>query len=50
MQVYKNEFVRYMDANGVKYTLQDDNVVKVTYTGDNMAKTPTVLLLSCSAT
>lgn len=36
MQTYAREFMRYMDAKGVKYTEREENVIKVVYSADNM--------------
>ena len=40
MANYKQLFMRYMDAEGIKYVDRDEFVVKVTYTGDNMKSIP----------
>jgi len=34
MSIYKQSFVQYMDANGIKYTECDDRTVKIVYGGD----------------
>lgn len=40
MANFKQLFMRYMDAEGIKYVDRDEFVVKVTYTGDNMKSIP----------
>ena len=40
MQIFAYEFSRYMDANGIKYTEQKENVLKVVYNGDNLSSIP----------
>lgn len=40
MTDYKQLFLDYMDANGVKYTDVREDVVKVVYTGDNLKSIP----------
>ena len=40
MQMYAREFTMHMDANGIKYTEQDEHVIKVSYSGDNMDSIP----------
>ena len=44
MAKYKDLFMSYMDAHGVKYTNVDANAVKVVFSGDNM-KTITVFVI-----
>ena len=36
MQKYAREFTMYMDSEGIKYTEQNENVIKVVYSGDNL--------------
>ncbi len=36
MQEYAQEFARVMDAEGIKYTVHDDHVINVSYTGENL--------------
>ncbi len=38
--VYKNLFISYMEAQGIKYTDISEFAVKVTYTGDNLKSIP----------
>lgn len=40
MANYKNLFMRHMDRNDIKYTDVKENVVKVSYTGDNLQTIP----------
>lgn len=40
MANYKRLFMQHMDREGIKYTDQDDFVVKVVYTGDNLKSIP----------
>ncbi len=40
MANYKKLFMNYMDANGIKYTDRDNNVVRVSYNGDNLQSIP----------
>lgn len=40
MANYKQLFMNYMDAKGVKYTNSNDHVVKVVYSGDNLKSIP----------
>ena len=44
MQIYLQEFLAYLDEKGVKYTEQNDHVVKVTYTGDNLDTIPVFVI------
>ncbi len=37
---YKDEYMRYMDDNGIKYTDRSEHVVRVSYSGDNMRSIP----------
>ena len=36
MQEYASEFARVMDAEGIKYTVRDEDVINVTYSGENL--------------
>lgn len=36
MQQYAQEFMRYLQANGVRYTESDDNVINIAYCGQNL--------------
>ena len=36
MQKYAREFTMYLDSQGIKYTEQNENVVKVIYEGENL--------------
>ena len=40
MANYKQLFMNYMDAKGVKYTDKGEHVVKVVYNGDNLKSIP----------
>ena len=40
MLMYKRLFMEHMDGEGVKYADHSDNVVKVTYGGDNLRSIP----------
>lgn len=40
MQDYARAFCAYMDANGIKYTVQKENFIKVLYRGDNLDSIP----------
>ena len=40
MANFKQLFMRYMDAEGIKYVDRDEYVVKVTYSGDNLKSIP----------
>ena len=44
MSTYKDLFMRYMDREGVKYTDVRENVVRVTYSGDNMKSIPVYVI------
>ncbi|MBQ8726035.1 MAG: YbjN domain-containing protein [Clostridia bacterium] len=37
-------FVDYMDQEDIKYTVSSDNVIKVTYTGDNLDSIPVYVI------
>ena len=40
MQIYAYEFCKYMNANGIKYTEQNEDLIKVAYTGENLNTIP----------
>ena len=44
MQIYAQEFCKYMDANDIKYVEKKDHVIKVTYTGDNLDSIPVFVI------
>lgn len=41
---YKEEFLRYMDNNEIKYTDCGEYAVRVTYSGENMDSIPVVVI------
>jgi len=40
MSMYKQLFMQYMDANGIKYTDCDEHAVRVAYTGEYLKAIP----------
>ncbi len=42
--LYKQEYLRYMDANGIKYTDRDEHTVRVVYNGDNLNSIPVIVI------
>ncbi len=36
MQQYASEFARVMDAEGIKYTVRDERVINISYSGTNL--------------
>lgn len=44
MQSYAKVFCEYMDNNGIRYTVQKENVIKVVYNGDNLETIPVYVI------
>ncbi len=44
MGKFKDLYLAYMDANGIKYTDRNENTVRVSYTGDNLKTIPVIVI------
>ena len=44
MGMYKNLYMQYMDIEGIKYTNQDGERVRVSYSGDNKDSIPVYVI------
>ncbi len=42
--IYKDEFLRYMDEHGIKYTNRSEFVVRVVYSGENLNTIPVLVI------
>ncbi len=43
---FKDLYLAYMDANGIKYTDRDERAVRVAYTGDNLKTIPVMVIFN----
>ena len=46
MADYKSEFLRGMDRQGLKYQDMNDNIVRVTFSGDNLRTIPIIVVFN----